>query len=125
MYDDLVKATATLHEIRPERGGRGFGRGPAGPPTLASVRTQIARLERSVENADEAPTSAQAEALEIAEKPLAGLLEQWQQLKATSLKALNDQLKTRHLAVVTLDPCEFERSQEDELEMGDEEQLGA
>jgi photosystem II stability/assembly factor-like uncharacterized protein len=152
MYDDLMKATAALHEIAvlreqlktrggqpvvsqaaptinskldaiagPERGGRGFGRGPAGPPTLASVRMQIARLEHSVENADEAPTAAQTEAFGIAEKPLAGLVEQWQQLKATGVKAMNDQLKARHLAVIALDTREFELSQEDELEMGDEE----
>ncbi|HKD59494.1 MAG TPA: hypothetical protein VKB47_03485 [Terracidiphilus sp.] len=105
----------------PERGGRGMGRGPAGPPTLASVRLQIARLEHSVENADEAPTTAQSEAIGIVEKPLAGLIDQWKQLKATDLKALNDELKKRHLAAIDLDTREFDRSMEDELEMGDEE----
>jgi photosystem II stability/assembly factor-like uncharacterized protein len=152
MYDDLIKATAALHEISvlreqlkarkgqpavgqagpsidskldaiagPEHGGRGFGRGPAGPPTLAMVRMQIARLEHSIENADEAPTTAQAEALQIAEKPLARLIEQWRQLKGSDLKSLNSELRKRHLAVINLDTREFDRSREDELEMGDEE----
>jgi photosystem II stability/assembly factor-like uncharacterized protein len=152
MYDDLVRATAALHEVSvlraqlkarsgqpavgqatpsieskldaiagPEHGGRSLGRGPSGPPTLASVRTQIARLEHSVENADEAPTAAQAEAFETAGKPLDGLLEQWQTLKATDLKALNNELKKRHLAVIDLNTREFDRNQKDELEIGDEE----
>ena len=105
----------------PEHGGRGFGRGPAGPPTLASVRMQIARLEHSVESADEAPTVAQREAFETTGKPLASLIEQWQKLKATELKALNNELKKQHLAVIDLDTREFDRNREDELEMGDEE----
>ncbi len=105
----------------PERGGRGPGRGPAGPPTLGSVRMQIARLEHSIENADEAPTAAQSEAFEVAEKPLAGLLEQWRQLKKTDLKSLNDELIKQHLAIIELDTRKFDRSREDELEIGDEE----
>ncbi|WP_239461245.1 WD40/YVTN/BNR-like repeat-containing protein [Occallatibacter savannae] len=152
MYEDLIKATAALHEISvlreqmearkgqpvvgqsmpsidsrldaiagPEHGPRGFGRGPAGPPTLASVRMQLARLEHSIENADEAPTSAQMEAFSIAEKPLAGLIEQWQQFKQSDLKALNAALQKHHLGAINLDTREFDRNGEDELEMGDEE----
>jgi photosystem II stability/assembly factor-like uncharacterized protein len=105
----------------PEHGGRGLGRGPAGPATLASVRMQIARQEHSLESADEAPTAAQAEAYETTEKSLSGLIEQWQKLKATELKSLNNELRKQHLAVIDLDTREFDRSQEDELEMGDEE----
>jgi photosystem II stability/assembly factor-like uncharacterized protein len=152
MYDDLMKATAALHEISvlreqlkarsgqpvvgqagptidskldaiagPEHGGRGFGRGPAGPATLASVRMQLARLEHSIEAADAAPTAAQSEALGIAEKPLDGLIEQWRQVKQSDVKALNVELKKRHLAVIDLDTRELDRGREDELEMGDEE----
>jgi hypothetical protein len=152
MYDDLMKATAALHEISvlreqlkarkgqpaveqagptidskldaiagPEHGGRGFGRGPAGPATLGSVRMQVARLEHSIEAADAAPTAAQSEATGIAEKPLDGLIEQWEKVKATDVKALNAELKKQHLAVIDLDTRELNRSREDELEMGDEE----
>jgi len=152
MYDDLMKATAALHEISvlreqlkarsgqppvgqaapsidsrldaiagPEHGGRGMGRGPTGPPTLALVRMQIARLEHSIENADEAPTAAQAEACETADKPLDGLIDQWRKLKGADLKALNAELKKQHLAVINLDTRELDSGREDELEMGDEE----
>jgi hypothetical protein len=152
MYDDVMKATAAMHEISllreqlkarkgqppvgqagptidskldaiagPEHGGRGFGRGPAGPTTLGSVRMQLARLEHSVEAADAAPTAAQSEAAATVAKPLDGLIEQWQKVKASDLKALNVELKKQHLAAIDLDTRELNRSLEDELEMGDEE----
>jgi hypothetical protein len=152
MYEDLMKATAALHEISvlreqlkarkgqpvvgqtmpsidskldaiagPEHAARGFRRGAAGPPTLASMRMQLARLEHSVENADEAPTSGQSEAFEIADKPLPGLIEQWQKVKESDLKSLNAELKKQHLAIINLDTGELDRRREDELEMGDEE----
>jgi len=152
MYDDLMAATAALHEISllreqlkarsgqppvgqaaptidsrldaiagPEHGGRGFGRGPAGPPTLATIRMTIARLEHSIENADQAPTAAQTEACQLAEKPLAGLIEQWRELKGSNLKSLNDALRKQHLATIDLDAKELDHGQKDELEMGDEE----
>lgn len=105
----------------PEHGGRGQGRGPAGPATLGSVRTQIARLEHAIENADEAPTAAQSEAFEIAEKPLASLMDQWRELKKTDLKSLNNELIRQHLAILDLDTRKLGSSGEDELEMGDEE----
>lgn len=96
-------------------------RGPAGPPTLGTVRMVLARLEHSIESADAAPTAAQDEAYTTTAKPLPGLLEQWKQLKQTDLKSLNDTLRREHLAVLTLDTREFDRNAEDELEMGDEE----
>jgi len=152
IYDDLVHATAALHEVSvlreqlearskqppvadagpsinskldaiagPEHGGGGFGRGSAGPPTLASVRGLLARIEHSIESADEAPTAAQFEAYQIALKPLSGLVDQWRQLKETDLKSLNEQLKRQHFALLNLDTSKFDHDMEDELEMGDEE----
>lgn len=152
MYDDVLKATAVMHQISvlreqlkarsgqpmvgqaeptidskldaiagPEHGGRGFGRGPAGPATLGSVRMQLARLMHSTESADAAPTSAQREAFGIAAKPLDGLIEQWRQVKQSDVKALNAELKKQHLALIDLDTREMDRGREDELEMGDEE----
>jgi hypothetical protein len=82
---------------------------------------QIARLEHSIENADEAPTAAQAEACDTADKPLDGLIDQWRKLKGTDLKSLNSELRKQHLAVINLDTRELDRGREDELEMGDEE----
>jgi hypothetical protein len=152
MYDDVMKATAAMHEISvlreqlkarigqpvvgqagptieskldaiagPEHGGRGFGRGPAGPATLGSVRMQLARLMHSIQSADEAPTPSQREAFGIAAMPLEGLIEQWRIVKDSDVKALNARLKKEHLALIDLDTREMDRSLEDELEMGDEE----
>jgi hypothetical protein len=152
IYDNVLNATAALHEIGvlrdqlkaragqppvanagpsmesrldsiagPEHGGRGFMRGTAVPPTLATLRLTLARLEHSIENADAAPTAAQEEAYSVTLKSLAGLLDQWRQLKQTDLKSLNEQLKRDHLAAIDLDTREFNRKAEDELEMGDDD----
>ena len=103
-------------------GGRGGGRGgPAGPPTLASVRVQLARIEHSIENADDQPTAAQVEAYETAAKPLPGLLEQWDTLKKTDLKALNAERAQEGLAELRLDTGVIDHGVEDQIELGDEE----
>ncbi len=151
VYDGLMQSTAALHQIGvlreqlearrkqpivgqagpsldakldaiagPEPRGE-VGRGPMGPATLGSVRMQLARMLHSIENADEAPTQAQQEACAIAAKPLPTLLQQWEQLKQTDLKALNDQLRRNHLAVLDLDTRKLDRDGEDQIDMGDEE----
>ncbi len=106
-----------------ERGLRGMGgRGaPAGPATLTSVRTQLARVEHSIQNADEAPTTAQSEAYQTVRKPLDDLLRQWNQLKQTDLKALNASLEHQHLPLLRLDTSKIDHDVEDQIEMGDEE----
>jgi photosystem II stability/assembly factor-like uncharacterized protein len=106
-----------------ERGGGGGGRrgGPTGPPTLGSVRTQLARIEHSIQNADAAPTVAQIEAYEITAKPLASLLEQWDNIKKTDLKALNAQLRDKHLPLLTLDTHIIDHNVEDQIELGDDQ----
>ncbi len=151
VYDQMLQATKALHEItvlrdqldgpnaklpheaaeeletklnkiagaEVEGGGRRFG--PAGPPTLDSVRTQLARLEHSVQNADAAPTTSQtAAAAEIA-KPLPALLEQWDQLKATDLKAINQQLHKQNLPLLSIDTRMIDHDVEDQIEYGDED----
>jgi hypothetical protein len=101
---------------------RGMGRGgPTPPPTLGLVRSQLARLEHSIENADAAPTAAQAEAVQAIAKPLPGLMERWQQLKKTNLKALNEQLERQHLARLDLDSNKSDHNLKDQVEIGDEE----
>ncbi len=148
IYDDMLRATAAIHEITVLRdqlhsGGShvpeanmasleaklnliagaasgGGRRGVAGPPTLGSVRTTLARLEHSIQNADAAPTAAQLEAVQIATKPLAGLLEQWQTLKQADLTALNQQLRERHLPPLSLSTQIIDHDVEDQIELGDE-----
>jgi photosystem II stability/assembly factor-like uncharacterized protein len=105
----------------PEGGMRGFGRGPTPPPSLGILRTQLARLEHSIEGADVAPTPAQVEAYEISIESLKGLMEQWRELKKTDLKGLNEQLVRDHLAVLDLDLGKTGHHQKDEIEMNDEE----
>ena len=101
------------------RGGGGRG-GPAGPPTLASVRVQLARLEHSIQNADAQPTAAQMEAYGTVAQPLPGLLAQWEEIKATQLKALNDDRGRQHLPLLTLNTSGIDHDVEDQIELGDE-----
>jgi hypothetical protein len=105
-------------------GGRGAGSGrggPVGPPTLSSVRVQLARIEHSIQNADVQPTNAQKEAYAIAAEPLPGLLEQWEQVKRTQLKALNEELRREHMDVVRLNTERIDHDVEDQVEIGDVE----
>jgi photosystem II stability/assembly factor-like uncharacterized protein len=154
IYDDIMRATTTMHEItvlrdqlkaragqapvaaaggsieskldaiagggRGGRGGGGGRGGPGGPANLSTVRLALARIEKQIENADQAPTEAQVEAWHITAKPFAGLLDQWQQLKQTDLKALNKQLEREHLALLHLNTQKIDHDVEDQIEMGDD-----
>jgi photosystem II stability/assembly factor-like uncharacterized protein len=149
MYDDMLKATVAIHEITvlrdqmkeqgsaipgtnaqdlktkldaiagAEQGGGRRG-GPAGPPTLTALRLQLSRLEHSVQNADAAPTAAQIDAAQTTSKPLDGLLQQWDTVKKTDLKALNQQLQTMHLPLIVLNTNKIDHDVEDQIELGDE-----
>jgi len=104
-------------------GGReaGGGRGvPAGPPNLITVRLQLARMEHTVQSADIAPTTAQVEAYEGLKKPLADLLRQWNTLKASDVKALNDSRRKLGLPLLSLDTRIIDHAVEDQIELGDE-----
>ena len=104
------------------RGGGGGGRGgPAGPANLGTVRTGLARILKQIENADQAPTAAQVEAYHITAMPLTALLDEWQQLKATDVKALNEELQRDHLATLNFDTRKIDHDVEDQIEMGDDE----
>jgi len=103
-----------------ERGGPPRG-GPARPATLGSVRSQLARLQHEIQAADFAPTTAQAEACQTAAKALPALLEQWEQLKKTDLRALNQSLLRQHLAALDLNTDKINHDVEDQIEMGDED----
>jgi len=112
------KIDAIAGSERPRGGGRG---GPEGPPTLTSVRTQLARLEHEIENADVAPTSAQDEAVQISAQPLDGLLEQWQQLKQRELKTLNAELIRDHKPPIDIARRKDGQGEEDQIDLGDED----
>jgi hypothetical protein len=105
---------------RAGRGGGGGRGGPAGPPSLSAVRLALARIEKEIENADVAPTEAQVEAWHLTAQPLSGLLDQWQQLKQTELKTLNEQLARKHLALLDLNTGKIDHDVEDQIEMGDD-----
>ena len=103
------------------RGGGGGGRGgPAGPPTLNTLRLQLARMEHTVQSADAAPTTAQTQAYESISKPLADLLDQWNKVKATDVKALNDRLRKSGLPLLSLNTFLIDHAVEDQIEVGDE-----
>ncbi len=112
---------AKLNAIAGGGGGRGGGGrgGPAGPPNLNSLRTALARLEHSIQNADAAPTAAQIEAADLTAKPLPALLQQWDALKKSDLKALNQQLLKQHLPLLSLDTHFIDHGVEDQIEIGD------
>jgi photosystem II stability/assembly factor-like uncharacterized protein len=100
------------------RGGRGAGPGPA---NLTSLRSQIARLEHSIQNADMAPTTAQLDAAKSLMQPVDGLIGQWNQLKATDLKSLNEQLLKSHLNALDINTFQIDHNVEDQIQVGDED----
>ncbi len=110
-----------LNKIAGKEGAAGSRGGPSGPPTLASVRVQLLRIEHSIQNADVRPTAAQTEAYGIAMKPLPQLLAEWERIKSTDLKALNVERSKRHLASIELKPRTPDHDIEDEIEVGDVE----
>jgi hypothetical protein len=115
------KLDAIAGSERAGRGGGGGGRGgPAGPPNLGTVRAQLARIEHEIQKADEAPTAAQIEAFQITAKPLDDLLQKWEQIKQTNLKALNRQLEQRHLSALKIDTTRIDHDVEDQIQVGDE-----
>jgi photosystem II stability/assembly factor-like uncharacterized protein len=117
-----AKLDAIAGAVARGRGGFGGGRGgPTGSPNLTTVRMQLARLEHEIESADAAPTAAQVEAFQLTAQPLAGLLEQWQQLKKNDLKALNEQLEREHFSLIQLDTFRLDHGVEDQIEIGDED----
>ena len=104
-------------------GGGGGGRrgGEAGPANLNSLRTQLARVQHTIQAADVAPTTTQIESYESMMKPMNDLLDQWAAVKATDLKALNDSLKMNNLPMLVMDTTFIDHNVEDQIELGDEE----
>jgi photosystem II stability/assembly factor-like uncharacterized protein len=61
-------------------------------PSLTRVNGHIATLYAAVEQADAAPTPAQASAAAVAQRDLAALMERWNVIKVRDLPAVNTQL---------------------------------
>ena len=68
-----------------------------------------------------APTTAQVEAAKSLLQPVDGLIQQWDQLKGTDLKSLNDQLLKSHLSALQLDTFRIDHDVEDQIQVGDED----
>ena len=104
------------------RGGGGGGRGgPAGPANLTTLRLQLARMEHTVQSADLPPTTAQVEAYNAMKKPFNDLLDQWNTVKATDLKTMNDLRRKRGLPLLTLNTFFLDHNVEDQIEMSDDQ----
>jgi photosystem II stability/assembly factor-like uncharacterized protein len=86
-------------------------RGPTPAPTSAAPEPTLTRtgaaldtLYGSVGQADAAPTSAQANAAADAERDLAALMKQWEEIRKSDLPSLNRQLKNAKLPEIGLEP---------------------
>jgi hypothetical protein len=120
---DSLEAKLTKIAGRAEggRGGGGGGRGgPAGPPNITTLRLQLARLQHTVQNADEAPTTAQVASYDEMRKPLNDLIDQWKALKASDVRAMNELLHKNGLPLLSLDTHIIDHDVEDQIELGDE-----
>jgi hypothetical protein len=117
-----TKLTAIAGRAEGGRGGGGGGGrgGPAGPPNLTALRLQLARMEHTVQSADEAPTTAQTDSYNAMHKPLSDLIDKWAALKASDIKALNDTLRRNGLPMLSLDTHIIDHDVEDQIELGDE-----
>ena len=102
------------------RGGGGGRGGPAGPANLTTLRLQLARMEHTVQSADVAPTTAQVQAYESIRQPIADLIQQWNQIKATDVKALNEMRRKKGLPLFSLDTHLIDHNVEDMIEVGDD-----
>jgi len=114
------KLTAIAGRGEAGRGGGGGRGAPTGPPNLTALRLQLARMEHTVQSADAAPTTAQVDAYDTMRKPLNDLIDQWNALKASDVKALNNALRSDGLPLLSLDTRIIDHDVEDQIELGDD-----
>ena len=96
--------------------------GPADSATSDSQRSRLApanstviALYKEVENADSPPTTAQVEAFANAENELVAAIKRWDEIKASELPVLNQQLRAAGLPELRLDlPPQQQAGGEDE-----------
>ncbi len=81
------------------RGGR--ARAADTRPTLASINGELMTLMRELEEADAAPTTTLAAAVQDVQKAFGALVARWSAFTATELSALNTKLKAAGQAAIT------------------------
>jgi hypothetical protein len=101
----VAEAISKLEEKLTALEGRSVGRrprgaGPPGPPTLSRVSADMGALLGILQEADAAPTTQAVAACELAQKTLAKLRQDWDEIKNNELKAVNEQLERAKLAPV-------------------------
>jgi hypothetical protein len=77
-------------------------------------------MEHTIQSADFAPTTAQVAAYDAIRKPLNDLIDQWNALKTSDVKALNDTLRHDGLPLLSLDTHIIDHNVEDQIELGDD-----
>ena len=75
-------------------------------------------MEHTVQSADVAPTTAQVEAYDVMRKPLNDLIDRWNALRASDVKALNNVLRNDGLPLLSLDTHIIDHDVEDQIELG-------
>jgi photosystem II stability/assembly factor-like uncharacterized protein len=101
-------------------GGGGRGGGGGGAPNLTTLRQQLARMEHTVQSADAAPTTAQVDSYTGMKKQFDDLIQQWQAVKASDVKAMNDYRRSHNLPLLSLNTFIIDHDVEDQIELGDE-----
>jgi len=81
----------------------GAGDKPDGKPGLEQLNGDTAGLYGVVQQADAAPTAAQASATEVITNGLPTALRQWEEIKANDLPALNRALEDTKLPALTVE----------------------
>jgi photosystem II stability/assembly factor-like uncharacterized protein len=121
--DSLESKLTKIAGGRDAAGGRGGGGGRGGfggPANLTTLRLQLARMEHTVQSADLPPTTAQIEACDAMKKPFNDLLDQWNTIKATDIKAMNDLRRKQGLPALSLNTFFLDHNVEDQIELSDE-----
>lgn len=103
---DVLAAVKALDQKIDEVAGGGAPRRPGAgnqPPTLGLMRARYLALLGLLQEADVAPTTQAASAVDELVKQLTPLMQSWQQIKSHEVPALNQQLKNANLPELKLE----------------------
>ncbi len=103
---DVLAAVKAFDQKLDDVAGGGAPRRPGAgnqPPTLGLMRARYLALLGVLQEADVAPTTQAAGAVDELEKQLSPLMQSWQQIKSHDLPALNQQLKNANLPELKLE----------------------
>jgi hypothetical protein len=101
-FQAQVESLAPAPRPAPRGFGGFFGRGPAGPPTLASLSGTLLSAAMAMQSADVAPTAGQVAACDSARVQSRDLMLRWNTIKTTGLAALNAKRSAAGLTTVAL-----------------------